>query len=99
MPYDIIIKIMIIIIIIIIMLMVMVIIIRRRIHRCKSRFITYPHCAANCLQHVRSVVRAQSCANHVQHIKLLSRATCPVQLGIKAQLLRLTDMKLIHFIG
>ena len=28
-----------------------------------------PHSAANCLQHARSVTRAQSCANHVQHIE------------------------------
>ena len=31
-------------------------------------FLQYPHCAANFLQHVRSVARAQSCRNHVQHV-------------------------------
>ena len=32
------------------------------------------------------VARAQSCANHVQHIERLSRATCGVSLGTKEQL-------------
>ena len=32
------------------------------------------------------VARAQSCANHVQHIEHLSRATCSVPLGTKGQL-------------
>ena len=32
------------------------------------------------------VSRAQSCANHVQHIERLSRATCSVPLGTKGQL-------------
>ena len=40
------------------------------------------------------MARAQSCANHVQHIKL-SRATCRVPRGTKgtAQLLSLTEFK------
>ena len=52
-------------------------------------FIQYPHSAANCLQHVRpvQVARAQPCANHVQHIERLSRASsCYVSLGTKGQL-------------
>ena len=32
------------------------------------------------------VARAQSCANHVQHLERLSRATCSVPLGTKGQL-------------
>ena len=32
------------------------------------------------------VAWAQLCANHVQHIKLLSCATCSVPLGMKGQL-------------
>ena len=32
------------------------------------------------------VARAQSCANHVQHIERLSRATCRVPLGKKGLL-------------
>ena len=32
------------------------------------------------------VAKAQSCANHVQHIERLSRATCRVPLGTKGQL-------------
>ena len=32
------------------------------------------------------VARAQSCANHVQHVKRLYRATCSVPLGTKKQL-------------
>ena len=32
------------------------------------------------------MARAQSCANHVQHIERLSRATCSVPLGSKGQL-------------
>ena len=41
------------------------------------------------------VARAQSCTNHKQHIKSLSRATCSVPLGTKktAQLLSLTELK------
>ena len=31
-------------------------------------FLQSPHCSANCLQHAQ-VARAQSCANHVQHIE------------------------------
>ena len=32
------------------------------------------------------MARVQSCANHVQHIKRLSRATCSAPLGTKGQL-------------
>ena len=32
------------------------------------------------------VALAQSCANHVQHIERLSRATCSVRLGTKGKL-------------
>ena len=32
------------------------------------------------------VAWAQLCANHVQHIKRLSRATCSVPVGMKGQL-------------
>ena len=32
------------------------------------------------------VARAQSCANHVQHIERLSRVTCRVPRGTKGQL-------------
>ena len=32
------------------------------------------------------VARTQSCANHMQHIERLSRATCSVPLGTKGQL-------------
>ena len=32
------------------------------------------------------LAREQSCANHVQHIERLSRATCSVPLGTKGQL-------------
>ena len=41
-------------------------------------FLQSPHCAVNRLQHVCSSGRAQLCANHVQHIECLSRATCRV---------------------
>ena len=50
-------------------------------------FLQSPHCAANCLQHVRKVARAQPCANHVQHIQRSSRATCRVPRGTKGQLI------------
>ena len=49
-------------------------------------FLQSPHCAANCLQHVRSFGRAQSCANHLQHLERLSRATCRVLRDTKGQL-------------
>ena len=49
-----------------------------------------PDCAANCLQLRRKVysevARAQSCANHVQHLGHSSRATCLVPRGVKGQL-------------
>ena len=45
-------------------------------------FLQSPHCAANCLQHAR----AHACANHVQHIERLSRATCRMPRGTKGQL-------------
>ena len=32
------------------------------------------------------LARVQFCANHVQHIERLSRATCSVPLGMKGQL-------------
>ena len=50
-----------------------------RIQRRNSRFfLKSAHCAANRLQHVgyAQMARAQSCANHVQHIERLSRSTC-----------------------
>ena len=55
---------------------------RRRYHRIQGRssrfFLQSPHCAVSRLHHVRSSDRVQSCANHVQHIKHLSRTTCRV---------------------
>ena len=57
----------------------MIIIIRRRRRRIAFQgairdFLQSPHSAANCLQHAQ-VAREQSCANHVQHIERLSRAS------------------------
>ena len=43
------------------------------------------HCATNCLTYTE-VARAQSCANHMQHIERLSHATSNVPLGMKEQL-------------
>ena len=69
-------------------------------------FLQSPHSAANCLQHVRSSGPAQSCANHVQHIECLSRAS--VMLSATwyegtAQLLSLTELKShlfeLYFVG
>ena len=58
-----------------------------RTDRRKSRFFynlfTAPRNVSN--THVL-VARAQSCANHVQHIERLSRATCRVPRGTKGQL-------------
>ena len=39
-----------------------------------------PRCATNCLQQYTQAAKVQSCANHVQHIQRLSRATCRVQI-------------------
>ena len=39
-------------------------------------FVPAPHYAANCLQKYIQVAIAQSCANHMPHIRCLSHATC-----------------------
>ena len=49
-------------------------------------FLQSSHCASNCLHTYAQVAKAQSYANHVQHIERLSRATCRVPLGTKGQL-------------
>ena len=46
-------------------------------------FVTAPRTVSNAYV---QVARAQSSANHVQHIERLSRATCRVPLGTKGQL-------------
>ena len=59
-------------------------------------FWQYPHSTVNCLQHVRSSGPAQSCANHVQHIEPLSRASVMLRATWfegTAQLLSLTELK------
>ena len=45
------------------------------------------------------VVRAQPCANHVQHIGNLSPAACRVPRGTKGQLAKLLDRAEIAFIS
>ena len=45
-----------------------------------------PHCAANFLQHYATAAWAQLCANLVQHMERLARATCRVPRGTKGQL-------------
>ena len=54
--------------------------------RVNLRFLQSSHCPANCLQHVRSMDRAQSFANHAQHIELLFRSTHRVPCRTKGQL-------------
>ena len=58
-----------------------------RIERRKSRFFynlrTAPRTVSNTYA---QVARAQSCANHVQHIARFSRTTCRVPRGTKGQL-------------
>ena len=59
-------------------------------------FLQSPHSAANCLQHIRSSGPAQPCANHVQHIERLSRASVMPRATWyegTAQLLSLTELK------
>ena len=52
--------------------------------------LTAPRTASNtCVQ----VARAQSCANHVQHIERLSPATCRVLRDTKGQLLSLAEFE------
>ena len=104
--YTIIIVIIIIIIIIIIIMMmiiviiIIIIIIIMNIIAFKGAiqdFLQSPHCAANCLQHVRS-----SGPGHVQHIERLSGASATWYEGT-AQLLSLTELKPhlfeLYFIG
>ena len=72
--------IMMIVIIIIMVMIIIIIVIIITIMALKGTvrdFVQSPHCAANCLRHAL-VSRAQSCANHVQHIERFSRATCRV---------------------
>ena len=45
------------------------------------------------------VVMAKSCANHVQHIERLSRATCRVPRGVKGQLSCLTESESHSFLA
>ena len=71
-------------------------------------FLQSPHSTANCLQHVAyvQVARAQSCANHVQHIEPLSLASVMLRATWyegTAQLLSLTELKShlfeLYFVG
>ena len=72
--------------IIILMIMVMVIIIilmiveiiMKDVNKDFYKLLTAPRTVSN--THAQ-VVRTQSCANHVQHVKRLSRATCRVPHG------------------
>ena len=76
----------IIIIIIIMMIIIIIIIIMIIIIALKGAirgFLQSPHCAANSNTYAQAA-RAQSYANHVQHIERLSRATCRVPLGSSA---------------
>ena len=45
-----------------------------------------PHYAANVSNTYAQVARAQSCANHMQHIEHSSRVTCRVLHGMEGQL-------------
>ena len=57
-----------------------------RIERLYSRFynlLTAPQTVSNMYA---QAAQAQSCANHMQHIERLSRATCSVPFDIKGQL-------------
>ena len=59
-------------------------------------FLQSRHSAANCLNTYAQVARPQTCANHVQHIEHLSRATCrdsATWYGGTVQLLSLTELK------
>ena len=57
-----------------------------RIERRNSRFVQSPHCAANCLQHVRSIGQcAIVCKLRAADRMLISRAKC-VPRGTKGQL-------------
>ena len=89
----------IIIIIIIIMIMIIILTFKGAI-RYFYNLLTAPRTVSNTYG---QVARAQSCANHVQHIERLSRATCSVPLGTKRQLLNLTELKShlfkLYFIG
>ena len=67
-----------IIIIIIMMMMLLIMMIIIAFKGSIQEFLQSPHCATNRLQHVRSSGPAQSCANHMQHIERLSRATSRV---------------------
>ena len=58
-----------------IMIIIIIIIIIAFKGAVRDFFLQSPHCAANRVQHAQ-VARAKSCANHVQHIERLSRATC-----------------------
>ena len=69
-------------------------------------FLQSPHSATNCLQHVRSSGPGATCANHVQHIERLSRASVMLRATWyegTAQLLSLTELKShlfeLYFIG
>ena len=67
---------MIIIIIIIVIIIIIIIIIIIAFKGAIREFLQSPHCAANVSNTYAQVARAQQCANHVQHIERLSRATC-----------------------
>ena len=63
------------------------------IKRSNSRFSS--HCTAKLYSTWAEVARAQSCANHVQHIESLSRAACrvPRNTDRSAQLLSLAEIE------
>ena len=69
-------------IIIIIIIMIMIIALKGAF-RDFYNLLTAPGTVSNTYAQVS---RAQSCANYVQHIERLSRATCSVPLGTKGQL-------------
>ena len=70
-------------IIIIILMMMIIIITIITINDSNNNFLQSPHCARTLSDTCAQVARAQSCANHVQDIERLSRATCRVPRGTK----------------
>ena len=72
-----------IVIVMIMVIMMIIIIALKAANRDFCYLLTSPRTVSNTYA---QVARAQSCANHVQHIEHVSRATCRVPRGTKGQL-------------